>query len=163
MTKPGTAKQALLLAIQHFIYKPAQKKLDDRKEILCKRHSLECPNSSTTFLYKGQMYWSTANLIAGKPSLLVRSLHDEMDKFIFDYNELATEISITKSFFTTLLLTANTEADVCALLPECIRSALVNPVVPSESYTEEFIADFHQQHSKSIQLIKERLVLNMST
>lgn len=163
MTKPGTAKQALLLALEHYVYKPATYKLTKQLEEIIQVNALKSDSQAMSFFYKGKLYWTQTNRATGKAGLLDKTLYDTMDKYLQDMEELSKERAEVKGFFTELLLKSQTENDVAALLPECMQGALVHPIPKSSAFSDEYVQAFLASHERSIQLIKERLVLNLVT
>lgn len=159
----GTAKQALLLSLDSYIYRAANHKLTKTLDTIIKHNSLITGSNCMAFNYKGELYWTITNRVYGKAPYLDKSLYDSTDKYINESLEISNEVTMVNGFFTKILLMAKTKEDVVALLPECLRSVLGSHINSSKTFSNEYVQEFLTSHEQSVQLIKERLVLNMVT
>lgn len=165
-SNPLFNKQIRYLLIE-FIFNGIQEKMDQKLLSIMNSHALTCPNKSASFCYKGQ-YYSPSGLrpVRGvRPSLLSKRLYEPMEQWLKESETLAAEIHAAENYLTCVLMEQKTNADLFALLPECLHSPLhfLKLNLGETTVSLEKAESINQIHQKSIQRIKERLVLNMIT
>lgn len=88
-----------------------------------------------------------------------------MEQWLKESETLAAEIHAAENYLTCVLMEQKTNADLFALLPECLHSPLhfLKLNLGETTVSPEKAESINQIHQKSVQRIKERLVLNMVT
>lgn len=151
----------------HFLYDPAAKKLDYQFLVIANKAALESKYHSLAFMYKGKIYSPEGyRPVRGqKAEMLSRNLYEQMDKWLIIKKELEEETVVIFNFLSCLLTAAHNQADLLALLPDCLKLAIdmVDTHNSPPVLTHEEIRAFHETHKEHIQTIKERIVLNMIT
>lgn len=163
MSKDPTKKYNVRLMLEEFIYKPAEAQLEKKLNALMNSHSIDDPHRSMAFMFKGQVYAPKDYRSPGKITLLSRRLYPNMEEWLKESNKLQEEKTKASNYLTCILNEAKNLADLQALLPECLHSGLsrIGSTSDPSLLTPEHIEAVNHQHTDSIQMIKERLVLNL--
>jgi len=163
MSKDPTKKYNVRLMLEEFIYKPAETKLEKKLNAIMNSHSIDDPHRSMAFMFKGQVYAPKDYRSPGKITLLSRRLYPNMEEWLKETNKLQEEKIKASNYLTCILNEAENLADLQALLPECLHPGLgiTGSASHSSLLTPEHIEAVNHQHTDSIQMIKERLVLNL--
>jgi len=163
MSKDPTKKYNVRLMLEEFIYKPAETKLEKKLNAIMNSHSIDDPHRSMAFMFKGQVYAPKDYRSPGKITLLSRRLYPNMEEWLKETNKLQEEKTKASNYLTCILNEAENLADLQALLPECLHLGLgsIGSNSRSSLLTSEHIETVNHQHTDSIQMIKERLVLNL--
>lgn len=163
MSKDPTKKYNVRLMLEEFIYKPAETQLEKKLNAIMNSHSIDDPHRSMAFMFKGQVYAPKDYRSPGKITLLSRRLYPNMEEWLKETNKLQEEKTKASNYLTCILNEAKNLADLQALLPECLHPGLgiIGSANLSSLLTPEHIEAVNHQHTDSIQMIKERLVLNL--
>lgn len=143
------------------IFEGSDKELEKSLESLIQRHSNLCTENVTSFMYKGNVFYTKDWVPSGgRIRLLDRSLYEVGDKYIKEANELKSQKQTVSGFLSVLLTKSNTPAQLWAYCPPCIRGAIEHPSMPVD-IPEEEINSFWEANKETIDIIKENLVLNL--
>jgi len=120
-----------------------------------------------SFMYKGIYYTQYPDLRQPriKPRL-VPELYERMDEYLADLQEITGyEKAIVSGYLSAAVTAAKYPEDLLVLLPESIQYPLQEYL---EGYPDnaskispEAVSELQTRHSKAIELMKQRLVLNL--
>lgn len=163
MSKDPAHKLQLRDKLDQFVYGPAKKKLDAKLASIMESHSIDAPNRSLAFMFKGTIYAPENYRSPSKITLLTRRLYPYMDEWVAERNRLDDERIEASGYFTCMLNESSHLGDLMALLPDCLHPALSSgeQYQPPSSIDPARVQQLMNQHSHSIQKVKERLVLNL--
>lgn len=158
-------KQTICQLLVDFVYTPAKAKLDNQLVAIMNSHSNEFPGMSPAFMYKGTVYSSAGfRPVRGqKLGMLSRRLYDHMEKWVAEQKVLFEEEVEAHNYFACLVIEAKDTAELQALTPDFLHPALQISSDYSRPclLTAEDIERFNKANAKHIQMLKERLVLNL--
>lgn len=167
MTTLRDTKNNIKKAIKDFLYAPAQKKVNEKFDLIANSFAIESKYNAPAFMYKGEVYFSEGfRPVRGhKLELLSKSLYDHMEKWLAEVQSIKAEEFHVQGFLSCALIEASNTSELKELLPSCVHAYINAPDSYNghSSLTPEAVALFHQTHAHHIQKIKERVVLNMIT
>lgn len=166
MVQNPTLKLAIKRNIETYLYKEPLAKLRAELELLITSNDALSNTCTYLFTYRGKRYkwYDTVPLKYGTP-LLHPSLHERMDAYIQSMKYLTDyEVPLTMGYVQNVLNTSDRVHDYLHLLPSALHPAiesLAKEVCGSKVLTFDDAEKMVKTHEKSIDLIKERLMLNL--
>lgn len=158
------------IGVMEFIYAKSNHQIQAKVNQMVDLHCIRYPGESQAFQYKGEVYWRKpqATVIRGKRvKLLHQEQYPDMDSCLRERALIEAEQPIVRTFISCAASKAWTKDQLYLLLPECLHSVIQQTEYPNlkphgELSAEEGMA-FQEANSKVIQLIKQRLILNLIT
>src|SRR4030095_5111123 len=159
-------KQQIKDALYAFLYEPVQKQFKSRIDILITRNTLLGGYSHKSFSYKGVVYNSDSTHPPLKKNRLLPQLRASMDEYLTDLEELNShELPYVLGFINQVLNASNDFKDYLRLLPESVHHPLqqLMATCPCRTVhlTDEKVEQLKEKNKESIDLMKQRLVLNL--
>lgn len=149
-----------------FLYAPVQKKFKTRLDTLITRNTSLTGASHNSFIYKDNLYSCDAGKLPRKLTRLVSQLHPQMDEYLKDQKTLNDiEISYVVGFITTVLNASNDLQDYLRVFPESVHRPIEQLIAScpcrNKKLTEFDVSCMQKKHQTTIDLIKQRMVLNL--
>jgi len=159
-------KQQIKDALYSFLYAPVTKQFRARLDTLITRNTMLAGGTHRHFVYKGIVYNGEATQPPLRKTRLVAALRTEMDQYLSDIEELNNdELSYVLGFINQILNSSNSLTDYLRLLPESLHAPIkkMQATCPyrSTSLTEDKVEILKTKNLASIDLIKQRLVINL--
>ena len=125
--------------------------------------SLRSKTGDTCFMFKGEVYSPEHYKPKGRIQLLDRDLYSAMEEWLKEKKEFDKEVHLVYGFLVCLSLNARSWEEIESALPESLHGA-----IPKDDFTwcnkeDKSTVDFLASCQKEIQLIKQRLLLNLLT
>ena len=151
-----------------FIYMPVINTFKNRLESIIVRNAVISGYSHKSFVYKGELYSCDTASPPRKANRLSVQLKMEMDDYLKDIKELNNkEIPMVLGFINQVLNTSDRLSDYLRVLPESIHRPLEDLInaCPCRSLqmTDTEVSRMKQQNKSSIDLLKQRLIINLLT
>lgn len=156
-------RNEFVIAMENVIYHPARNLLDKKLERIMDSHSIRSKTGDSSFLYKGCSYSIAGYKPKGRIQLLDRTLYPVMEEWLIEQKELDAENYLVHSFLACLSMNVNSRKEIELAIPESIHHAI--PKGNLVEYSKRLIPfnEFLESCSREIQLIRQRLLLNLIT
>ena len=160
-------KYNILITIKAFLYDPSFKELKKRRQGICIKNAALLKNGVTHFTYKGEQYYFEDDHYSGKRNRIHPSLIEEAEAYLLEYKELHdVEIPRVMGYITHVMNSSNRLSDYLKLLPDMLHGTIVHLVEHSSDtdtlhLNSEEVSLMLAKHQDTIQLIKQRMVLNL--
>ena len=142
--------------------------IDFQKQIAAigTKNSLLCGTSEKHFSYKGQSYLVNEVPVVRRFLRLHKSLYDSMDSFLETQKKFVDgEEIIISNFITRVLNSSKNPHDFLKIFPSAVHHVIQDLVetipITLPSIPEEELQAVIQSSQKPIQLMKERMALNL--
>lgn len=160
-----TLKYAIKQELVNFLFDYPIEQLKTRLFNLIKRNTVISGFSQECFTYRGGLYDN--NVMGRLPhgNKLVKELIPIMDEYLADYYQLHNkEIPLVTNFITKILNQSSSPQDYLRIFPDCVHTPILkfNISTPLELIEDEVVS-LKEQHKEEIDLMKQRLVLNLIT
>ena len=161
-------KQQIKDLLYSYLYAPVQKQFKNRIDNLIERNTLLGGFSHKSFLYKGTVYNCDLQALPRRNNKLIPQLKPDMDTYLNDIKHLNdTELPFVLGFINQVLNASDRISDYLRVLPESIHYPLekfqLSCPCKKRNLTDEQVAQLKQKNSDSINLLKQRMVLNLLT
>lgn len=158
-------KQMIKDMLYSHIYAPVEYRLHEKLKLIMGKNKLLNHHDMDYFSYKAKVYSLDGTLIRSAPKL-DPSLHGEMQEYLKELNELnRVEIPYVLNFINQVLNASNDLRDYLKILPECLHKPIQELIDAHECHTERLTAEeveaFKERNTKSILMVKKRLMLNL--
>lgn len=159
-------KQQIKDMLYNSLYAPVQDQFKKRLDALIYRNALLMGASHKSFVYKGVTYSCDSLPPPRRLTRLHPQLKDEMDAYIQEVKHLNdTELPYVLGFINQVLNSSNDLCDYLRILPENLHDSLrkFSASFPygSQRLSEEAVQILQEKNKNIINLIKERMVLNL--
>ena len=160
------SKQEIKDRLYHFLYDPLMQRMQARLSRLIQQNSLVQQTEYLGFSYKGQAYVIDSRQQPIRLPRLVSGLRPQMDAYLEEANHInCTEIPFVLGFITQVLNSSNDLQDYLKVLPDClhppIREMALSCACLTERLNQSQVEDLQRRNQVPIELIKQRLVLNL--
>ena len=158
-------KQMIKDMLYSHIYDPVEYRLHEKLKLIMGKNKLLNHHDMDYFSYKAKVYSLDGTLIRSAPKL-DPSLYGEMQEYLKELNELnRVEIPYVLNFINQVLNASNDLRDYLKILPECMHKPIQELIDAHECHTERLTAEeveaFKEHNTKSILMVKKRLMLNL--
>lgn len=158
-------KQDILSMISEHIYSGPYQRLNKRLEEIITKNTAMIGSGDLVLSYKGECYsCQGVRRTELKTNRLLPALRSYMDEWIADHSKLIEENRLVNTFLASVLNTSNNVSDYLRILPDCIHPAL-QPYARHSNVqpplTEEQVEAIKAKNQKAVDLIKQRLLLNL--
>lgn len=160
-------KQQLKDAIYNHLYEPVKRSYNHKLQQIIRDNSRILRSPHESFTYRGQIYAIDAKAtMPRKMNRLVPSLQPQMEAYLAEVKRLNdNEVPFVMGFVNQVLNASNTFEDYLRLLPESIHGSIraMQASCPCRTVelTEEDIQAIREKNQHSIDLMKQRQVLNL--
>ena len=153
-------------ALYGFLYDPVQKQFKNRIDTLIIRNTIMGGYSHKHFTYKGEVYNSDVTPPPVRKNRLQAALRGEMDDYLADVAELnGKELPYVLGFLNQVLNSSSDLTDYMRVFPESVHHPLrqLMATCPCRTTTlgEERVSTLMARNQEPINMIKQRLVLNL--
>lgn len=161
-------KQQIKEALYGFLYDPVHKQLRLRLDTLIIRNTLLGGHRHKSFSYKGIDYSCDNTPIPRKRNQLLSQLQPDMNAYLKDVKELnEKELPYVLGFINQVLNSSNDLKDYLRLLPDSVHHPVEKLIYTcpckAKSLSDEAVEQLKEKNQISINLIKQRQVLNLIT
>lgn len=167
LTYDPRAKEVVKEQLVALLYDPVKAHYRARLESIIRRNTLKAGNGQTFFSYRGVTYaLDPSERLPRQINRLHPSLREEMDRYLEEVTRLNdTELPYVINFINALLNASGSLKDYLEILPEVVHKPLKQLMTqcPCQrgELTPETRHDLLVRHQKSIELIRQRMVLNL--
>lgn len=159
-------KQVLKDTLYQYLYGPVQKQFKLRLDAIITKNSIMIGATHNSFIYKNMVYSCDGGVPPRKMNRLIQVLHQPMDEYIKDLNQLNnTELPYVLGFLTHVLNSSNDLHDYLRVFPQAIHQPIqeyINSCPCRTKHLTDFDVDcIQQKNHSSIELIKKRMVTNL--
>lgn len=159
-------KQQIKEALYGFLYDPVQNQFKTRLDTLIIRNTLLGGHRHKSFNYRGIDYSCDTDPLPRKRNQLLAQLHTEMNGYLEDMKELnEQELPFVLGYINQVLNSSNNLQDYLRLLPDSvhypIEQFIANCPCRTQALSDEKVAQLHEKNAASINLMKQRQVLNL--
>lgn len=159
------AKQQIKDMLYGYLYEPVEFKFNQRLKSLIDRNDILLNKQAECFSYKATLYAADGRLMRGAPRL-APELHAEMEEYLKDLRELnRVEIPFVLGFINQVLNSSNDLQDYLKILPESIHKPIQELIdscgCRTTHLSPESVEEIKARNVQSIELMKQRLVLNL--
>ena len=162
---PRTKKQIKDVLYEH-LYSRIEKQFKHRLDTLIMRNAVLGGYSHKSFMYKNVLYNSDTNALPRKMNRLVVQLHPAMNDYLREAKQLnEKELPYVLGFVNQVLNSSNELHDYLRLLPQAVHHPLKKLIdtcpCKSKKLSEETVTMLRDKNQTSINLMKERMVINL--
>ena len=159
-------KQQIKEALYDFLYTPVEKQFKLRLDTLIIQNTLLGGHRHKSFSYKGVTYNCDVTHPPRKMNRLLPQLQPAMDEYLNELKLLnETELPFVIGFINQVLNASNDLGDYLRLLPESVHfpveRLLATCPCKMQNLSEETVAEFRKKNEASLQLMKQRLAINL--
>lgn len=161
-------KNQIKEGISDYLYTPAKKQFNAKVAALIVKNSLLLGNAEQSFIYKGEKYQYGNAPLPRKMNRLVRELQPTMDSYLQEIADLNNhELPHVIGFISQVLNASNDLQDYLRVFPEAIHPPIQEIIANYPCRTTKLslsdIEALKKKNSVAIDLIKQRLVINLIT
>ena len=160
-------KQMIKDSLYEHLYGPVKNQYRSRLATIIDRNCILIGNAYKSFIYKGTTYKANENDVLPRQSNRLREqLHPEMDLYIEELNQLNDyELPYVLGYINNMLNSSTSLQDYFKVLPESMHKP-IQDLVPTcgcraQHLSDKAINDMRIRNTKSIELMKQRMVLNL--
>jgi len=168
LTYDPRTKQLIKDKIYAHLYEPTKRQFNNRLKSVVQQNSTLNQNAQVCFRYKGEIYYDQEH----KPPFpqpinqLHPSLHSIMDEYLQDLDKLnSEELPYVLSYITQVLNSSDHLPDYFKLFPTSVHSVIQelidNCVCRADAITPEKANAIKSKNTVPIELMKQRMVLNL--
>lgn len=161
-------KQYLKDVMYDFLYKPVKVKYATKLRSIILRNRVRMQSNVPGFMFKGATYLlpNAPRKLPGRIPQLAPELHTEMNQYLKEVSALNDyELPHVLGFITLVLNTSNDLQDYLALFPESVHKPILDLITTSPCHNTKLsidqIADIKTKHQTSIDLMRQRLLINI--
>lgn len=161
-------KEQIKDALYDFIYSPVEKNFTKRLNNLILRNAVSLCYSHKSFHFKGTLY----SMDKGRPPLLRNKLSPQfvpqMEEYLEELDYFKnTELLYVTGFITQVLNASNGFADYLCIFPESVHAPIKNLILScdcrSRQLSDEQIKRLQDSNKESINILKQRMLMNLIT
>lgn len=159
-------KQQIKDMLYNTLYAPVQEQFRKRLEALIYRNTMLMGSAHKSFVYKGVTYTCDFTPPPRRMTRLHPQLKDEIEEYIRDVKHLNdTELPYVLGFINQVLNSSNDLCDYLRILPEPLHDSIKKLISTcpcrAQKLTEDTVHSLQERNEEIINLIKERMVLNL--
>lgn len=159
-------KQQIKDLLYHHLYDALERKLLARLTRLIQQNCLVQQKDYQGFSYKGEAYVIDSRPQPRKLPRLVPHLHTAMEDYLADIRQVnREEVPFVLGFLNQVLNASNDLQDYLKVLPECLHPPIRKLIDECSCRTEHLdsqkVAELQDKNQLPIDLIKQRLMLNL--
>lgn len=158
------SKKMIKDALYDYLYKPVQNHYESKLHSIINRNTILLKSGSKHFVYKGITYSTEEDKLPLLKQRLDTSFYKEMDSYLADLSNLNNnELPYVLGFINQVLNSSESLKDYLMLLPEAATNPIKNMECPCKAriLPEEIIDGIKAKNTKAVNLIKQRLALNL--
>jgi hypothetical protein len=159
-------KQQIKDVLYMQLYQPIEKQLKHRLEQLIVKNAVLGGYSHKSFMYKNILYNCDSNALPRKMNRLVIQLQPAMNEYLKEVKHLnEKELPYVLGFINQVLNSSNDLHDYLRLLPQAVHHPLKKLIdtcpCKSKKLSDETVTMLRDKNQASINLMKERMVINL--
>lgn len=159
-------KQQIKDLLYAYLYEPVQQRFRKRLDGIIAKNTVLTGANHNSFTYKGEFYSSDSAPAPRKMNRLSPTLYGEMDKYLGELKELNDrELPYVLGFITHVLNSSNDLHDYLRILPQAVHKPIQELIATcpcrSKKLTDADVDHIKNEHQKSIDLLKQRMVANL--
>lgn len=159
-------KQQIRDALHDYLFTKAEKRFQDRLERLIIRNTAMQGYTHMSFMYQGVMYSCDTKTPPRTVRRLSPALTGEMKEYLAEYQDFSKyEVPAVMSYIIGVLNASNDFCDYYRCLPEAIhyvlRDILGHCPCIHRRMTDQEVADLLQKNQEPLNLLKQRMVINL--
>lgn len=159
-------KQQIKDGLLKLLYQPIESYFKTRIDTLIVRNTLLANYRHKSFVYKGVLYTCDAEPAPLRQNRLIPVLKNDMESYLSDVHKVFNdELPYVIGFINNTLNASPSLADYLNIFPDAvhepIRSLLYTCPCKTPMLNNQAIQDLRKRNAKGIQLMKERLTLNL--
>jgi predicted transcriptional regulator len=160
------AKNQIKNSVYEYLYEPAMRQLKTLLDSLIVKNALASKSSELHFLYKNELYSCDGATIPLKKQKLLPAFHQEMDQYLAEIDSInKDELPYVMGFLRQVLNASNSISDYLSVLPDAIHHPIeqLKATCPCQQgkLTTKAISALKLKNQKSIELMKQRLAINL--
>ena len=155
-------------AIYNFLYQSIEQSFKKRIEDIISKNCVLCGNANQSFTYKGVVYCNPLEVPPRKMNRLVKQLIPVMDNYLSELKHLNTyELPYVMGFISQVLNASNHLPDYLKVFPQSIHQPIEELVLTcpcrANKLTQSTVEELQNKNQVPINLLKQRMVLNLIT
>lgn len=159
-------KQQIKDAIYSFLYQPTEKQMKLRLDTLIVKNAVIGGYTHKSFMHKNILYNCDATALPRKMNRLVPQLYEDMAEYLKDLKQLnEREVPYVVGYINQVLNSSNDLCDYLKLLPEAVHNPIKHLIATcpcrNEKLPQETVQMLQKKNQTSIDLMKQRMVLNL--
>ncbi len=159
-------KQQIKDLLYDYLYKPVERKYHKKLRSIIQRNSAALNTHEECFTYRGEIYSLEVKVLPRRMPRLAVSLQPEMNAYLADLKQLnERELPFVVGFINQVLNSSNDLQDYLRLLPDSIHKPIQDLISTcgcrTSQLTPEAVEALQEKNQRSIDLMKQRLVLNL--
>lgn len=160
-------KQNIKDTLHSYLYEPVIRKFRERLAAIITANSNALGSSHGSFIYRNEVYQlNEQEKLPRKMNRLIPQLHDQMDTYLREVNELNMhEIPYVMGFINQVLNSSDDLNDYLRVLPETMHRPLKELMdscpCRTTKLSPETVEEMRTRNNHSIELMKRRLVTNL--
>lgn len=153
-------------ALYNYLYEPALRQFKAQLESIIMKNCTLNNTDNRSFFYKGEQYVSENATLPLKRLKLHNSLHEHMDTYLLELHKLNDhELPYVIGFVGQVLNSSNDLHDYLKVFPESVHRPISKLISQcpcrTSKLTEDAVMDLKIRNQASINLMKQRLVINL--
>ena len=163
------AKEMIKTRLYSFLYGPVREKLQQRLKQIITKNSMIHHNDQPFVQYKGQVFaYDHSAMMPRKINRLDKQLRPLMDDYLKDKDQLdREELPYVLNYINQVLNASNSLQDYLRLLPDSVHKPLQELLEQCgcryAKLAPEQVQELQQKNQAAIQLMKQRMILNLIT
>jgi hypothetical protein len=159
-------KQEIKDLLFSYLYDPIKRKLTRELELIIQKNSVLLGAGHASFMYKGEFYSADSSRPPRVKNKLLPQLQTRMNDYLKAVNDLnINELPYVLGFIHQTLNASNNLSDYLRVFPEYLHRPIEDlirqcPCRNKELSAEEVIT-LQNKNKKSIEMIKQRMVMNL--
>lgn len=159
-------KQQLKDALYAVLYDPVQRQFQRRKEAIIGQNTLLGQYAHNSFAYKGTLYSADQNKPPRKANRLLPQMVPAMEAYLGELKALnEQEVPYVLGYINQVLNASNDFDDYLRLLPESLHNVIrqFQASCPCHNHNlpEETVQEFRQRNAASLNLMRQRMAINL--
>lgn len=159
-------KQQIKDALYDHLYRPVMQSFQERLKEIIVKNTIAGRYTHKSFVYKNTMYSCDTGLPPRRSNRLQPSVQPEMDAYLKDLKQLnEQEIPYVVGYINQVLNSSNHLYDYYKLLPdslhEPLRAIIETSPCKGNALSEEQAQQLQTSNQDSLNLMKQRLVINL--
>jgi hypothetical protein len=149
-----------------FLYEHVERQFKSRLNSLIARNTMITGASHQSFTYKGNLYVNDTTPVPRKLNRLIPQLHADMEAYLAEIKQLNDqEIPYVMGYINKVLNSSNDLHDYLRLLPASVHAPIQQLIdscpCRTKKLTDEEVQELQVKNQQSIDLVKQRMVLNL--
>lgn len=159
-------KQQLKDLLYEFLYAPVHRQYQQTLHSIITRNTLATRSGHKSFIYKGVVYNMDQVAPPRKMTRLIPALVPEMNAYLAEVTRLNTqEVPYVVGYITQVLNASNNFQDYLQAFPSVLHPTLEKIIAScpyrNQKLTPEEIQAIQAKNQKAINLLKQRVVINL--